>query len=178
VVAACGGLRRRRGPKPHRARASSRGFNTFGAEFRKYPELSGAPADVYLAGDDAEAKKLVMDVASRGRFRPVDACPLLTASVLENLAMLWIHFATVGGQGREFTFVMKPAQSARLHPKPGEYLAVGARRGHERAGRGLACLQSGAVNVAVPLQPPGVEFDSNGASSARPHSASGVRFSS
>lgn len=84
-----------------------KGFNTFGAEFHKDPGLSGTSADVYLAGDDAEAKKLVMDVASRGGFRPVDAGPLRNASVLENLAMLWIHLATVGGQGRNFTFVMK-----------------------------------------------------------------------
>jgi hypothetical protein len=62
---------------------------------------------VFLAGDDADAKKLVMDVAKQSGFRPVDAGPLRNASVIENLAMLWIHLATVGGQGRAFTFVMQ-----------------------------------------------------------------------
>lgn len=76
-----------------------KGFNTFGAEFHAAPDLAGAPAQVFLAGDDADAKKRVSDVASSAGFRPVDAGPLRNAPVLENLAMLWIHLATVGGQG-------------------------------------------------------------------------------
>jgi NADPH-dependent F420 reductase len=84
-----------------------KGFNTFGAEFHKDPGRTGVPADVFLAGDDAEAKKTVMEVATGGGFRPVDAGPLRNAAVLENVAMLWIHLATVGGQGRGFTFVMR-----------------------------------------------------------------------
>jgi 8-hydroxy-5-deazaflavin:NADPH oxidoreductase len=84
-----------------------KGFNTFGAEFHKDPGRAGVPADVFLAGDDAGAKKLVMDVAKQAGFRPVDAGPLRNAAVLENVAMLWIHLATVGGQGRDFTFVMQ-----------------------------------------------------------------------
>lgn len=83
-----------------------KGFNTFGAEFHKDPGLAGVPADVFLAGDDAEAKKLVMDIAARAGFRPVDAGPLRNAAVLENVAMLWIHLALAGGQGRNFTFTM------------------------------------------------------------------------
>jgi NADPH-dependent F420 reductase len=85
-----------------------KGFNTFGAEFHKDPRRAGVPAQVFLAGDDAAAKKLVMEVATTAGFRAVDAGPLRNAAVLENLAMLWIHLATVGGQGRDFTFVMTP----------------------------------------------------------------------
>jgi hypothetical protein len=48
-----------------------------------------------------------MDVATRGGFHPIDAGPLRNASVLENVAMLWIHLATVGGHGRGFTFVAR-----------------------------------------------------------------------
>jgi predicted dinucleotide-binding enzyme len=84
-----------------------KGFNTFGAEFHRDPGLAGVPAMVPLAGDDADAKKLVMDVATRAGFAPVDAGPLRNAALLENLAILWIHLATVGGQGRAFTFVMQ-----------------------------------------------------------------------
>jgi NADPH-dependent F420 reductase len=84
-----------------------KGFNTFGAEFHKDPGHAGGAAEVFLAADDADAKKLVMDIAKEGGFRPVDAGPLRNASVLENVAMLWIHLATVGGQGRDFTFVMQ-----------------------------------------------------------------------
>ncbi|HEX8789764.1 MAG TPA: NAD(P)-binding domain-containing protein [Polyangiaceae bacterium] len=82
-----------------------KGFNTFGAEFHKEPGRAGVPAQVFLAADDAEAKKLVTEVAKQAGFDPVDAGPLRNASVLENLAMLWIHLATVGGRGRDFTFV-------------------------------------------------------------------------
>jgi len=84
-----------------------KGSNTFGAEFHKDPGHAGGAAEVFLAADDADAKKLVMDIAKEGGFRPVDAGPLRNASVLENVAMLWIHLATVGGQGRDFTFVMQ-----------------------------------------------------------------------
>lgn len=60
---------------------------------------------MFLASDDKDAKKLVSDVAKHPGFDPVDAGPLRNASVLENLAMLWMHLATVGGCGRDFTFV-------------------------------------------------------------------------
>lgn len=84
-----------------------KGFNTFGAEFHKEPGRAGVAAQVFLAGDDANAKNLVSDVARRGGFDPIDAGPLRNASVLENVAMLWIHLATVGGRGRDFTFITK-----------------------------------------------------------------------
>lgn len=84
-------------------------FNTFGAEFHADPGLAGgAPAQVFIAGDDAEARKLVGQVAAQAGFRPVEAGPLRNAAVLENVAMLWIHLATVGGHGRAFSFVMQP----------------------------------------------------------------------
>jgi NADPH-dependent F420 reductase len=84
-------------------------FNTFGAEFHANPKLSGAPAQVFLASDDAEAKKVVSEIATKAGFTTVDSGPLRNAAVLENLAMLWIHLATVGGQGRDFSFAMQRA---------------------------------------------------------------------
>jgi 8-hydroxy-5-deazaflavin:NADPH oxidoreductase len=86
-----------------------KGFNTFGAEFHGNPTLAGAPAQVFLAGDDADAKKVVADLATKLGFTTVDSGPLRNAAVLENLAMLWIHLATVGGQGRNFAFAMQRA---------------------------------------------------------------------
>jgi predicted dinucleotide-binding enzyme len=79
-----------------------KGFNTFGAELHAEPGLTGAPTDVFLAGDDLEAKQTVAGLAERAGFRTVDAGPLRNASVLENVAMLWIHLAMVGGHGRQF----------------------------------------------------------------------------
>jgi 8-hydroxy-5-deazaflavin:NADPH oxidoreductase len=85
-----------------------KGFNTFGAEFHLDPEHAGKPAaQVFLAGDDADAKTKVTAVATKGGFRVVDAGPMRNAAVLENLAILWIHLATVGKQGRDFVFAMQ-----------------------------------------------------------------------
>jgi 8-hydroxy-5-deazaflavin:NADPH oxidoreductase len=86
-------------------------FNQFGAEFHKDPGFVGSPpAQVFLAADDAAAKKTLSEVASKAGFRPVDAGPLRNAPVLENVAMLWIHLATVGGHGRNFYFNMQGAR--------------------------------------------------------------------
>jgi 8-hydroxy-5-deazaflavin:NADPH oxidoreductase len=82
-----------------------KGFNVFGAEFHADPKLSdGAAVDVFLASDDADAKQQVAGIGERAGFAMVDAGPLRNASVLENVAMLWIHLATVGGKGRSFGF--------------------------------------------------------------------------
>ncbi|MCA9634554.1 MAG: NAD(P)-binding domain-containing protein [Myxococcales bacterium] len=75
-------------------------FNTFGAEFHLDPTLPGGPIDVELAGDDPSAKATVAAIAERAGFGVIDAGPLRSAALLENLAILWIHLATVGGQGR------------------------------------------------------------------------------
>ncbi len=57
-----------------------------------------------MAGDDRHARSEVMALATRMGFRPRDAGPLRNAGLLESLAVLWIHLATVGGVGREFGF--------------------------------------------------------------------------
>ncbi|HWO17284.1 MAG TPA: NAD(P)-binding domain-containing protein [Kofleriaceae bacterium] len=79
-------------------------FNTFGAEFHERPEVGGAAADLYVAGDDAAAKQTITELARTMGFDPVDVGPLRNAAHLESLAMLWIHLATVGGQGRQVAF--------------------------------------------------------------------------
>ncbi len=81
-----------------------KGFNTFGAEIHLDPSLGGTVADVFLAGDDAEAKKAVAAVAQAAGFSPVDSGPLRNAAVLENLAVLWIHLALREGHGRTWAF--------------------------------------------------------------------------
>jgi len=79
-------------------------FNTFGAEFHDRPELGTAAADLYVAGDDADAKQVISDLARTLGYTPVDTGPLRNAAHLESLAILWIHLATVGKRGREFAF--------------------------------------------------------------------------
>lgn len=79
-------------------------FNTFGAEFHEQPALTGAAADLYFAGDDADARHDIAELARTLGYAPVDVGPLRNAAHLEALAILWIHLATVGKRGREFAF--------------------------------------------------------------------------
>ncbi|MCY1055231.1 NADPH-dependent F420 reductase [Nannocystis sp. SCPEA4] len=79
-------------------------FNTFGAEFHADPSLGDTVADVPIAGDDADAKATLSALIQRAGFRPLDAGPLRNAAALENMAVLWIHLALVGGQGRDVAF--------------------------------------------------------------------------
>ena len=80
-------------------------FNTFGAELHRDPSLAhGHACDLHMASDDAAAKETIANLGKALGFEPVDAGPLRNASVLENLAMLWIHLAMQGGYGREFAF--------------------------------------------------------------------------
>jgi len=78
-------------------------FNTFGAEFHADPSLGDTHADVYIAGD-TEGRAIVAELATRAGFCAIDAGPERNAAVLENLAILWIHLALAGGQGRDVAF--------------------------------------------------------------------------
>ena len=82
-------------------------FNGFGAEFHADPQLPEGPVDLLYAGDDADAKSRVHALAESAGFAPVDAGPLRNASLLENMAILWIHLAMFGGQGRTFAFGLR-----------------------------------------------------------------------
>ena len=79
-------------------------FNTFGAEFHERPELASTAADLYLAGDDADARRSIAELARTMGFDPVDVGLLRNAAHLESLAILWIHLSTVGQRGRDFAF--------------------------------------------------------------------------
>lgn len=79
-------------------------FNTFGAELHANPSLAGGGVDLPIASDDDDAKAIIAALGERCGFAPVDAGPLRNAAVLENVAMLWIHLAMVGGQGRQFGY--------------------------------------------------------------------------
>lgn len=76
-------------------------WNTFGHEFHADPRTPAGPVTVPIAGDDADAKADVAALAHRAGFAPLDCGPLRNASLLENLATLWVHVAMAGGQGRD-----------------------------------------------------------------------------
>lgn len=79
-------------------------FNTTGANNMADPIYDGERTLMLYCGDDAEAKRAAARLAEDLGFEAVDAGPLSAASLLENLAMLWIHLAYRGGLGRDFAF--------------------------------------------------------------------------
>jgi predicted dinucleotide-binding enzyme len=78
-------------------------FNTTGAEnMAKAKDFPNKPV-MFVAGDDAAAKKTVQKLAEDIGFEAMDAGPLKTSRYLEPMAMQWIKLA-YGGVGRQFAF--------------------------------------------------------------------------
>jgi predicted dinucleotide-binding enzyme len=63
-------------------------FNTTFAGTLIAGQASGAPLDVFIAGDDAAAKQAVTDLATSAGLRPIDTGPLKCARELEGLQLL------------------------------------------------------------------------------------------
>jgi predicted dinucleotide-binding enzyme len=59
-----------------------------------------------VAGDDAQKKRVVMELVGKLGFLPIDAGPLKNARLLEPLAMFWIDQAMQLGRGRDFAFAV------------------------------------------------------------------------
>lgn len=78
-------------------------FNTTGANNMLNPHYGSHNADMYICGDDADAKALVAGLSRDIGFDVVDAGPLSAAALLESLAQLWVHLAR-SGIGREIAW--------------------------------------------------------------------------
>jgi 8-hydroxy-5-deazaflavin:NADPH oxidoreductase len=74
-------------------------FNTTFANTLRQGDVSGQPLDVFLAGDDADAKATVAQLAEDGGLRPVDAGPLGRARELEAAGLLHISVQQTLGTG-------------------------------------------------------------------------------
>lgn len=72
------------------------------AEAHSFPE-SQRPV-MFVAGDDADAREVVLALAADLGFEGVSAGPLSMCRYLEPLAMLWILLANAQGQGMRFAF--------------------------------------------------------------------------
>src|SRR6266487_4536147 len=68
------------------------------------PHYRGDRPVMFLCGDDADAKGVVMKLGQDVGFEMIDAGDLAIARLLEPVAMLWIHLAFRGGLGRDFAF--------------------------------------------------------------------------
>ena len=73
-------------------------FNTIGFENYTTAASRTVPADMFVAGDDADAKKVAMALASEIGFRPEDAGGLANAKVLEEMVKVWVALSNVHGR--------------------------------------------------------------------------------
>jgi len=79
-------------------------FNTTGAGNMENPQYKDGALTMFVCGDDAEAKKVVSELARGLGFEVVDSGALTSARYLEPLAMLWMHLAFAGKLGTDFGF--------------------------------------------------------------------------
>lgn len=79
-------------------------FNTVFAQHMDTGRVDDQPLSAFVASDDAEAKRLVMELALGIGFEPVDAGPLENARLLEPLALLNIQLGYALGMGPKIGF--------------------------------------------------------------------------
>ena len=80
-------------------------FNTTFAGTLVAGQVAGQPLDVFIAGDDDEAKQTVAELARSGDLNPIDAGPLRRARELERLGFL--HMALQEGLGTGYGSAVK-----------------------------------------------------------------------
>jgi predicted dinucleotide-binding enzyme len=79
-------------------------LNQVGFELMENTAGYGAPPVMFVAGDDAARKPVVMGLVTDLGFNAVDAGELHVARLLEPFGMLWIHMAINRKAGRDNAF--------------------------------------------------------------------------
>lgn len=79
-------------------------MNQVGFEIMADPTFAAGKAVMFVAGDDPEGKRIVLDLVSALGFEAIDAGELAIARLLEPYAMLWIHLMARRKMGRRFAF--------------------------------------------------------------------------
>jgi 8-hydroxy-5-deazaflavin:NADPH oxidoreductase len=77
-------------------------FNTTGFENMTTARDRRTKAAMFVAGDDADAKNVAMDLAAEIGFEPYDAGPLANAKTLEDMVNVWL--AMTREHGRTIAF--------------------------------------------------------------------------
>lgn len=81
-------------------------MNQAGFEVMANPAFAVGKPVMFVAGDDAAGKKVVLDLVSALGFEAIDAGELAIARLLEPYAMLWIHLMARRNMGRSFAFAL------------------------------------------------------------------------
>ena len=84
-------------------------FNVVGAGMMVAPQIAGGPPDMFVCGDDADAKRVVSRLCDDLGYPALDVGPLARAAELEHLAMLWISLAMTGAFAKHaFALLREP----------------------------------------------------------------------
>jgi 8-hydroxy-5-deazaflavin:NADPH oxidoreductase len=81
-------------------------MNQVGFEVMANPVFAAGKPVMFVAGDEAAGKKVVLDLVSALGFEAIDAGELTVARLLEPFAMLWIHLMARRNLGRDFAFAL------------------------------------------------------------------------
>ncbi len=73
-------------------------FNTIGFENLTTARERATPAAMFVAGDDADAKKTAMDLAAAIGFVPEDAGGLANTKALEDMVKVWLALSQAYGR--------------------------------------------------------------------------------
>lgn len=68
-------------------------FNTVGNELMFRPQFPGGPPDMFICGDDVEAKAAVPDICREFGWGVIDMGDIEAARLLEPLGLIWISHA-------------------------------------------------------------------------------------
>jgi 8-hydroxy-5-deazaflavin:NADPH oxidoreductase len=79
-------------------------MNQVGFEVMADPSFAAGKPVMFVAGDDAAGKKVVLELVSSLGFEAIDAGELAIARLLEPYGMFWIHLMARRNQGRNFAF--------------------------------------------------------------------------
>jgi predicted dinucleotide-binding enzyme len=73
-------------------------FNTVGANLFVKPDFGSEKPDMFLAGNDLEAKRIVSGLCNKWNWRPIDLGGIEAARILEPLVLLWIAYGKASGK--------------------------------------------------------------------------------
>ena len=79
-------------------------MNQVGFEVMADPDFAAGKPVMFVAGDDASGKRVVLGLVSALGFEAIDAGELAIARLIEPFAMLWIHLMARRNMGRNFAF--------------------------------------------------------------------------
>jgi 8-hydroxy-5-deazaflavin:NADPH oxidoreductase len=83
-------------------------FNVVGHAHMVDPQFPGGPPDMFIAGNDAEAKRVVTGICQEFGWPAIDAGGIESARLLEPLCILWVNYAVrSGGWDHAFKLLRK-----------------------------------------------------------------------